>query len=142
MPWLVDGSNVLGAMRVDRHSDAAKGELVKLAASFAKSRHTRLTVVFDGPPPSVPFRSLGSANVVFSGSRPADDIIQERASGGRGWSVVTADTGLANRVRGRHVEIVSPVKFVALLQEHRGEEDGGGEDWAAYFSDPKNRMDF
>ena len=24
MPWLIDGSNVLGAMRVDRHGDEGK----------------------------------------------------------------------------------------------------------------------
>lgn len=142
MPWLVDGSNVLGALRVDRHSDAAKRELVQLAASFARSRKTRITVVFDGPEPASFARALGAASVVFSGGRSADDIIYERASAGRGWTVVTADGGLANRVRGRHVEIIPPAKFVTLLQEHRGEEDAAGQDWSAYFSDPKNRIDF
>ena len=41
MPWLIDGSNVLGAMRVDRHGDEGKRGLVRLLASFARARRTR-----------------------------------------------------------------------------------------------------
>jgi len=51
MPWLIDGSNVLGAMRVDRHADEPKRGLVRLLANFARAKRTRVTCIFDGPEP-------------------------------------------------------------------------------------------
>jgi predicted RNA-binding protein with PIN domain len=142
MPWLIDGSNVLGAMRVDRHSETAKRHLVKLLASFARAKRTRVTCFFDGPEPGSFGRGLGSVSVVFSGPRTADDLIVERARNGRGWSVVTSDAALAGRIRGRHVEVVSPQRLLGELDRLGAEAEGGGEDWASWFSDPKNRTPF
>ena len=142
MPWLVDGSNVLGAMRADRHSDEAKRGLLRLAASFARAKRTKVTCVFDGPEPASFGRNPGSATAVFSGSRSADDLIAERAAQGRGWQVVTSDRGLATRVQRRGVTVVAPAAFIRDLEESSTGEEAGGADWAAWLSDPKNRMDF
>ena len=140
MPWLIDGSNVLGA---DRHSDESKRALVRLLAQFARAKRTRVTCVFDGPEPHAFATHLGSVTVVFSGGRTADEVIIARAATGRGWSVVTSDRGLAARVAGRHVEIVESSAFLSLAEaEQGGEEPAGGKDWEAYFSDPKNRLKF
>src|SRR5688500_8963178 len=127
MPWLVDGSNVLGAMRADRHSDEAKRGLLRLLAGFARAKKTRVTCIFDGPEPASFGRSLGAATAVFSGSRSADELIVERAAQGRGWSVVTNDRGLAARVQRRQVTIVAPAALIRGWEASgSGEAEAGG----------------
>src|SRR5688572_9518380 len=125
MPWLIDGSNVLGAMRVDRHGEEGKRGLVRLLASFARAKRTRVTCIFDGPEPGSFAKQLGSVTVAFSGNRSADELIVERAAGGRGWSVVTSDRGLAARVARRQVAVVSPTAFIRQLEEASTSESGG-----------------
>lgn len=142
MPWLVDGSNILGAMKVDRHSEAAKRELVRALAAFARAKKTRVTCVFDGPEPPSFAKHLGPVSVAFSGAATADDLIAQRAANGRGWSVVTSDRGLAARVERRHVEIVESHAFVRDLEAAGSGEESTSGDWDAYFSDPKNRLKF
>ena len=142
MPFLIDGSNVLGAMRVDRHGDEGKRGLVRLLAGFARAKKTRVTCVFDGSEPASFAKSLGPVSVVFSGSRSADDLIVERAANGRGWSVVTSDRGLAARVQRRHVEIVAADAFIREMEAAASGEESTGDDWDTYFSDPKNRLKF
>jgi predicted RNA-binding protein with PIN domain len=142
MPWLIDGSNVLGAMRVDRHGDKEKRGLVRLLASFARARRTRVTCIFDGPEPASFARHLGAVSVAFSGSRSADDLIVERAAQGRGWSVVTNDRGLAARVQRRQVEVVAPATFIRDMESAASSDTEAGDDWDTYFSDETNRMKF
>jgi uncharacterized protein YaiI (UPF0178 family) len=139
VPWLIDGSNLLGS---ERFADDAKRRLVRLAASFARAKRTRVTCVFDGPEPPSFARHLGVVSVVFSGARSADDLIAERAANGRGWSVVTSDRGLAARVQRRQVEIVAPGAFLREVELSATTEEAGEEDWLAYFSDPRNREKF
>ena len=142
MPWLIDGSNVLGAMRVDRQGEEGKRGLVRLLASFARAKRTRVTCIFDGPEPPSFARHLGSVTVAFSGPRSADELIIERAASGRGWSVVTSDRGLAARVKRREVEVVAPTDFIRQMEQAASGEETVTEDWDAYFSDPKNRLKF
>ncbi|HEV7768231.1 MAG TPA: NYN domain-containing protein [Thermoanaerobaculia bacterium] len=142
MPWLIDGSNVLGAMRVDRHGDESKRGLVRLLAGFARANKTRVTCVFDGPEPHSFARHLGAVSVAFSAGRSADDVIAERASQGRGWSVVTSDRGLAARVQRRQVEVVAPATFIRQMEAAASTESDIVDDWDAYFSDDSNRTKF
>src|SRR5438128_6000634 len=129
MHWLIDGSNVLGAMRVDRHGDETKRGLVRLLAGFARAKRTRVTCVFDGPEPASFARHLGAVSVVFSGHRSADELIVERAANGRGWSVVTSDRGLATRVQRRQVEVVAPATFIREMESAAAStEEGSGDD--------------
>lgn len=142
MPWLIDGSNVLGAMRVDRQGEEGKRGLVRLLASFARAKRTRVTCIFDGPEPPSFGRHLGSVTVAFSAPRSADELIAERAAHGRGWSVVTSDRGLAARVRRRDVDVVAPSLFIKQMEEAASGEESVSDDWDEYFSDPKNRLKF
>ena len=143
MPFLIDASNLLGAMKVDRLSEESKRRLVTLLASFARAKKTRVSCIFDGPEPPSFARNLGAVTVAFSGSRPADDLIAERAAQGRGWSVVTNDRELAARVQRRHVEVVAPAAFIREMEEAAASgESEPADDWAAYFSDDSNRMKF
>ena len=142
--WLIDGSNVLGAMRLDRASTDAKRELTRLAAAFARAKRTRVTCYFDGVEPQAFARHLGNTTIVFSGSRTADDLIANRADDiASNFTVVTSDRGLASRVARRRVNIVSALQFVNELRALESEPgEASAEDWLAYFSDPKNREDF
>lgn len=143
MPWLVDGSNVLGAIGADRTAAEPKRELARLVAAFARVRRTKLTCYFDGPEPPNFARHLGNATIVFSGTRAADDLIIERVRGGASGVVVTNDRELASRVAGRRVKVVDTAQFVRELQElERDPSVTPAEDWIAYFSDPKNRQKF
>lgn len=142
MPWLVDGSNVLGAARLDRFSDESKRELVRLLAAFARSRKTRVSCIFDGDEPPSFARHLGSVTVTFSGRRTADDVIIERAATGRGWAVVTSDAQLAQRVARRQVEVISSPAFLRQMEQASVGEGSEGGDWEQYFSDPTNRHKF
>ena len=143
MPWLVDGSNVLGAIGADRVAAEPKRDLARLVAAFARLRRTKLTCYFDGPEPPDFGRHLGNATIVFSGARAADELIVERVRGGASGIVVTSDRALAARIAGRRVKVIDSAQFVRELQEL--ERDPGvnpAEDWIAYFSDPKNRKKF
>jgi predicted RNA-binding protein with PIN domain len=139
MPWLIDGSNVLGGSRL---GDDAKRQLLRMLAALARAKRTKITCVFDGVEPASFGRQLGSVTAVFSGARSADDVIAERAASGRGWSVVTSDRALQARVRGRQVAIVSPAALLREIEAAGSVEEGGGEEWEEWFSDPKNRIDF
>lgn len=139
MPWLIDGSNVLGP---SRHNAEARRALVRTLAGFARARRTRVTCVFDGADPGNFARALGAVTVVFSGTREADEIIAERARHGRGWTVVTSDRVLIARVSRRDVAIRAPADFFREAESLEGGEESGETDWESWFSDPKNRSDF
>jgi predicted RNA-binding protein with PIN domain len=142
MPYIIDGSNVIGRSGADLRGDDPKRQLVRLLASFARSKRTRVVCFFDGPEPPSFGKSLGSVSVVFSGAVPADDLIVKGASSGRGWSVVTSDRGCAARVAGRHVTVISAEQFARELETLQRDEPADPEDWQAWFSDPKNRDRF
>jgi hypothetical protein len=142
--WLIDGSNVLGRLRLPRESDAAKRELVTLLARFARSRRVRVACYFDGAEPASFGKNLGGLSVIFSGNRPADDLIVARVASGTSWTVVTADQALASRVAGRRVKIVAPAELAQAFEQlaREGEGAASADDWAEWFSDPKNRDGF
>ena len=143
MPWLIDGSNVLGVMRADRIDPNVKRQLARLVAAFSRARKAKVTCYFDGPEPPDFARHLGGATIVFSGNRSADDLIIERIESGAHGSVVTSDRQLASRVEGRRVKVVEAAQFIRDLQElERDPGSATDEDWIAYFSDPKNRGKF
>jgi predicted RNA-binding protein with PIN domain len=141
--WIVDGSNVLGVMRADLHSDDSKRQLVRMLASFSRAKRTRVVCCFDGSEPPSFAKVLGSVTVVFSGKRPADELIVQRAQQGGPHKVVTSDRGLAARIAGRRVEIVASATLLRELESLPSDESvGAAEDWISWFSDPKNRNRF
>jgi len=140
MPYIVDGSNVLGTARA---ALAAKRALVRDLGRFARAKRTRVVCVFDGDEPEPFGKHLGGVSVVFSGARSADDLIAARIATGNGWKVVTGDRALAARVGGRRVEVIDPRRLLAEIETLPPVEERGGADyWIGYFSDPKNRNVF
>jgi predicted RNA-binding protein with PIN domain len=140
VPFLIDGHNLLGALRLDRESLSVQRDLARRLGALARARKTKVYCVFDGETPAQFGRTIGGVTVEFSGHRTADELIERRCATGTSWTVVTADQALASRVRRRSVEVMDPRRFAALLEELPQDEDEGptGE-WASYFSDPKNR---
>ena len=141
--WLIDGSNVLGAMRADRHAVESKRELARLVASFSRAKRTKVTLFFDGPEPPNFARHLGSTTIVFASKRKADEVIVEQAQAARDAHVVTSDRELAARVAGRRIEIVDAQQFLRDLEAAQADPAATtDDDWMSYFSDPKNREKF
>lgn len=141
MRVLVDGSNLLGALRLDRESTATKRQLLQLLAAWGRRRKRRILCFFDGPRPAAFATQLGHVSARFTAPRPADDVLVEEVEklGKQPFEVVTGDLGLAARCRRRNVTIVDPRALVREM-EAAGEGEGGmEEDWESYFSDPKNR---
>jgi hypothetical protein len=140
MPYVIDGSNVLGAARA---AIEAKRTLVRDLGRLARAKRTRVVCIFDGNEPEHFGKHLGSVSVVFSGARIADDLIVAGVATGNGWKVVTGDRALAGRVGGRRVEVVEPRRLLAEIETlPPSEERGVADDWIGYFSDPKNRNVF
>jgi len=143
MAWLIDGSNVLGTLRLDRQSVDAKRELARLCAAFARAKRTRVTCYFDGNEPPAFARHLGNTTIVFSGARTADEMIVQRVEESAAqMTVVTADRELLARVTRRRVRTMTAQEFVQELRGVSSAQEMVSEDWEAYFSDPKNRQKF
>lgn len=143
MPYVIDGNNLLGRSGAPRDAVDAKRQLVRLLGRFARAHRTRVVCAFDGIEPEHFGKQLGNVRVVFSGGRPADDVIVKTVATGSGWKVVTDDRGLASRVRGRRVDVIDSRTFAAVLESLPADETSGSEgDWMSYFSDPKNRNVF
>lgn len=147
MRWIVDGSNVLGALGWNRESRQSKERLAALCSRFARAEGKRLVLCFDGDAPSGFASGLGGVTVRFAHPRTADDVITSATRDtSDAWSVVTSDSGLASRVRRRAVSILPCQEFVARLLRLVEENDavrpeaGSEGDWEEYFSDPKNKI--
>ena len=142
MRVLVDGSNLLGAMRLDRESADATRELLRLLASWARRKKAKVTCFFDGYRPASFAATLGAVVARFSHPRAADDAIVEEVEklARESFRLVTSDAALAGRCRGRRVEIVDARRFAEELVAGEGEPgEAPAADWENYFSDPKNR---
>jgi hypothetical protein len=103
---------------------------------------------FDGPSGQRPL-TLGSLSVRVASSGSADDAIVrevERARAPAEMVVVTADRGLARRVRDAGGSTCEPARFFERFGRGGGEPPGAGadakvdvEEWIRYFEDENNR---
>lgn len=143
MPVIVDGNNLLHSLPL---SSRSRHGVRRLTLELVRSEKARVTVVFDGPPPTgAPEReSLGRATIIYSGTRSADDVIVNRLPKGpdaRNFTVVTDDRRLASRIlqtgaqlkslrdwRDKLGRVKTPEKRDASLSPTEVEE------WEAYFA--------
>lgn len=117
MPWLIDAANLGGVLGGAAGARNSEGILAALLP-WARQRQ-QVVVVFDGPERPEMATRLGGIEIVWSGSRSADEVIAKRiaAVAGRGktakaWTVVTNDQTLARRCRD-HGAKVEPASFFA-----------------------------
>ncbi len=117
MPVLVDGNNLLHRLPASQRSREAvrRGVL-----DLVRREGVKVTVVFDGPPPSgTPQRELlGSVTVEYAGPRTADEVILHRVGGVRTGqiTVVTDDRELARRARVGGAEVRAVASWLEKLR--------------------------
>ena len=143
MPILVDGNNLLHRLPAGSRNRRA---VRSLTLDLARSERIRVTLVFDGQPPSgsPPAESLGNVTIRYAAPRTADDvIIAALPAGGRArdWVVITDDRGLAARARGRGARVRSLRSWQERLRSapspgpaDRPLSRSEVADWESYFS--------
>jgi len=143
MPIIIDGNNLLHSLP----SDQRQRRSVRCQALEAVRREgMKLTVVFDGPPPSgsPEIEHLGQVSVRYSGRSSADDVIVSllhSSTRAANWLVVTDDHGLRDRVRecGARVRSLEDWRARRSRQPRRPEREAKMSarevaGWEAYFA--------
>lgn len=141
MRYLVDGSNLLGVMRLDRESAESKRALLRALSSFARDERAKVICWFDGSRPAGIGAAPAGVTVRFSHPEPADEpIVREvRSRKGEALTVVTSDAALRARCGGRKVETLDARAFAGRLSPGDEGDGEGSEEWERYFSDGENR---
>jgi hypothetical protein len=114
MPWLIDAANlggVLGGAAGARNSQAILAALLP----WARERK-QVVVVFDGPESPGMATRLGGVEIVWSGTRSADDVISKRIAAlgkaAKSWTVITNDQSLTRRCRDHGAKVEPASIFV------------------------------
>jgi predicted RNA-binding protein with PIN domain len=150
VPYLLDGNNLIGKVRrTSRPNEDDRAALIAELTDRLRSTKATAILFFDGP---VGRRtSLGSLSIREAGGSGADEaILREigRSRAPRESTVVTADRGLARRVREAGARTISPEDFWSSFGAsskgktegaRRDEERVDVEDWLKYFEDESNR---
>ena len=159
MPYLLDGNNLIGLVRkTARPTDDDRQALIADLAGRLRATRARAILFFDGPAGGRG-GSLGPLSIrTAAAGRSADEAIVETVAQARTPGeciVVTADRGLASRVRDAGGKVSSPQDFFARFgrgaaagDEERVEVVKGVkgnaakvdvEDWLRWFEDEDNR---
>ena len=114
MPWLIDAANLGGVLGGAVGARNTEGILAALLP-WARERK-EVVVVFDGPESPGMATRLGGIEIVWSGSRSADDVISKRIAAlgktAKSWTVITNDQSLTRRCR-NHGAKVEPASTFA-----------------------------
>ena len=149
MPYLLDGNNLIGLVRkTSRPTEEDRQALVAELSERLRRTSASAVLFFDGPA-GERGASLGALSIRRPPGASADDAIVrevERARAPGEMTVVTADRGLASRVRDVGGKICSPADFFARFgRGAAAAERGGGaqrvdvDEWMRYFGDERNR---
>jgi hypothetical protein len=151
MPYLLDGNNLIGRVRrTGRPADDDRRALVAELSDRLRASRARAVLFFDGPATGGA-ASLGPLSIRQSGPAGADDAILqavESASAPVESIVVTADRGLAARVRDAGGRVMAPDEFFARFGRggagRKGEREGNAgrvdvEEWLRWLGDESNR---
>ncbi len=147
MPYLLDGNNLIGAVRrTPRPNDDDRRALVAEIAGRLRRTRARATIFFDGPAGERP-TSLGPLSVRVASGESADDAIVAEVSRSAAPGeaiVVTGDRGLTSRVRDAGGKVLAPEGFFARVGtggSSPAEKDDrvDVEEWTRYFADEGNR---
>ncbi len=151
MPYLIDGNNLIGAMRViDIRDAAAREKLTRLLADYQRAKRNTVVVVYDGPPPPGvrPVTHIGRLTVIYAGPETDADTrirrILEESSDPASYIVVSSDREVYSFARWKGAKATRVMAFYSDLQatvEKAGQQvaDFGGlsreevEDWMRYF---------
>jgi predicted RNA-binding protein with PIN domain len=122
--FIVDGNNVMGQTPGwHRDKPAARRNLVRRLADFARMKKARVTVVFDGAPDRLmPDESAFRGVKILYSDRGSDADTRiknmvEASPDPRGLTVVTSDRHLAFLVRSRGATVIRSGEFRRLIEE-------------------------
>ncbi len=122
MPYLIDGHNLIGAMRDIRLSDPNdEMKLVNKLRSYAARKGKKLTVIFDGGlPGGKSIASNDKVTVIFAAYEhsSADKLIAARIKRLRdpqGWTLVTSDQELLGLAKSYRVRAIRSAAFADRL---------------------------
>jgi len=149
VPYLLDGNNLIGTVRhTARPGPDDRHALVAEIADRLRRTRARATIFFDGPRGDR-MTSLGPLAVRVAAGESADDAIVRAVAGSKTPAeslVVTADRGLAARVRDAGGKVVPPEAFFSRFGEGGAAPAPAGrepsvdvEEWSRYFADERNR---
>lgn len=122
MPYLIDGHNLIGAMKDIRLSDPDdEMKLVNKLRSYAARKGKKLTVIFDGGlPGGKSIASNDKVTVIFAAYEhsSADKLIAARIKRLRdpqGWTLVTSDQELLGLAKSYRVRAMRSAAFADTL---------------------------
>lgn len=135
MAYIIDGNNVMGQTPGwHRDKPNARRSLLKQVATFARAKHARITVVFDGAPDrEAPEGSAFQGVKVLYAERGSDadtriERLVEASADARGLTVVTSDRHLSFLVRSRGAKVLRSGEFRKQIENVLGSkpafEDG------------------
>jgi predicted RNA-binding protein with PIN domain len=152
MPYLIDGNNLIGAIRdIDIRDPAGREKLTRILSRYQKAKGNRLVIVFDGPPPDgvKPDMHYGSVRVMYAGPESdADSRIRKFISNARDTSsyiVVSSDKQVysyckwagakAMRAREFYTDVVAALERQAAKdsQNDGSMKEEELDDWLEYF---------
>ncbi len=124
MPYLVDGNNLIGhSPDLRARSEASRKELVKRISAFHRTKHAKVTVIFDGEAGELVPDGLvlGGVKVIFSGPRMDADrkikhIIRE-STNPKSLIVVSSDNEVYNFARLHGAKAMKCHQFNEMLRE-------------------------
>lgn len=123
MPYLIDGNNLIGAIRViDIRDPAAREKLIRLLGRFQRARNKKVVVVFDGPPPpgARPVTNFGGLTAIYAGpEKDADTRIRqilEESSDPKSFTVVSSDRQVYSFARWKGANAVRVMSFYKDLR--------------------------
>lgn len=122
MEYLIDGNNLLYTAHSHGPAPAIGRErLCELVGRWAKRTTSRVTMIFDGPPPAPAFHQQMRAagiEVLFSAPRSADEVIEDRIASAPlpvELCIVTSDHAIQSAARARRCRYVESDAFVEEL---------------------------
>ncbi len=122
MPYLIDGHNLIGAMKDIRLSDPNdEMKLVNKLRSYAARKGKKLTVIFDGGlPGGKSIASNDKVTVIFAAYEhsSADKLIAmriKRLRDPQGWTLVTSDQELLGLAKSYRVRAIRSAAFADTL---------------------------
>jgi len=102
MPLIIDGNNLLHSLPREKRD---RSEVRRQVLETVRRQRVRVTVVFDGPPPSgtPELEHLGGVTVRYSGNRTADKVILDLVDNRNAadWVVISDDRELRHLARER-----------------------------------------
>ena len=151
MPYLIDGNNLIGAIRIiDIRDPGAREKMTSLLARYQQAKNNTVVVVYDGPPPDGAHQRtyLGGLSIIYAGPESDADSeirrILEESSDPASYTVVSSDKQVYSFARWRGAQAMRVMAFYSDLRKTlersgRAEIDLDGlpdaevEEWMRYF---------